>query len=371
MMKRNKNLYKMKHLKTVIIGILLIPFLGYAKIHTVDNNPGNGAMFSTIASAVSAASSGDTIIVMPSVSKYDGIYLSKKLFVYSRNPFTGGVDADRFPYTDRINFYSGSAGSKVSGFHLNPGGIDIQESNVELSYNYLVATYVRIQGVSHVNIINNVFIETKYHGNSIQIDGSNNILRNNYFATVTGGNYDGGRYCFIFNGNSTNLIINNLFSETMTSGSNCSDGGFIFFKNCNAKIYNNIMWSNVNGRTRFDTLSSGSYYNNITYASKNKPTALSGTGNFNDTFPSFETTFSDSKPPYFNGSEDFRLQSGTVGKNAGTDSTDIGLYGAGHQFSILCKVPGVPIFDEFIVLTPVIKRGGKLKFRLIARKPEN
>lgn len=230
MIKGKSNLCKMTHLKKVFLSICLIPIFGYAKIHTVDNNPGNGAMFKTIASAVNAATSGDTIIVMPSVSKYDGIYLSKKIFIYSRHPFSVGVDPDRFPYTDRINFYSGSAGSKVCGFHLNPGGIDIQENNVELSYNYLVATYVRIQGVSNVIIANNVFVETKYHGTSVQIDGSNNIIRNNYFATVSGGNFDGGRYSFILNGNSTNLIINNLFSESMSNGSNCTDGGFIFLR---------------------------------------------------------------------------------------------------------------------------------------------
>jgi len=370
MIKGNDNLCKMTHLKIVLLGLCLIPIFGYSKIHTVDNNPSNGAMYKSIASAVSAASSGDTIIVMPSITQYDRINLHKKLYIYSRHPFTGGVDADRFPFIGSIDFNSGSEGSKVSGFHLNPGSVYIDAKDVELSYNYLVATVVRIVN-SNVKIINNVFIETKYHGRSIQIDGSNNIIRNNYFATVTGGNYGGGGASFIFNGNSTNIIINNLFSETMTSGSNCTDGGFIFFKNCNAKIYNNIMWSNINGRTRFDTLSSGSYYNNITYASKNKPTALSGIDNFNDTFPSFETTFSDSKPPYFNGNEDFRLKSGTVGKNSGTDSTDIGLYGADHLFSTLCKVPGVPIFEQYIVLTPIVKRGGKLKVRLIARKQEN
>ncbi len=350
---------------------ILIPTLLFSKIHTVDNTPGNGAMYNTIGSAISAASSGDTIIVMPSLKKYDALYLDKKLYIYSRHPHGGGVDADRIPHTDRIDFNSGSSGSKVSGFHLNPGGIDIRENNVELSYNYLLATYVRIQGVNNCRIINNVFIETKYHQFSIDVGGNNNIIRGNYFATVTGGTYGGGISCFINGGNSTNLIINNMFSETMTSGSNCTDGGFIFFKGCNSKIYNNIMWSNINGRTRFDTLSSGTYFNNLTYASKNKPTTLSGTGNFNDTFPSFETTFSDSKPPYFNGTENFRLKSGTVGKNAGTDSTDIGVYGGGHLFSLLCKVPGVPIFEQYIVLTPVIRRGGKLKVKLIARKPEN
>jgi len=358
-------------MRKVFLLLVFLPAFIFAKIHTVDNTPGNGAMFKSIGAAINAASSGDTIIVMPSVSKYDAMYLSKKLFIYSRHPFTGGVDPDRFPYTDRIIFYSGSSGSKVSGFHLNPGGIEIDENNVELSYNYLVATYVRIRGASNVKIANNIFIETKYHGTSIEINGSNNIIRNNYFATVTGGNYAGGSNSFILNGNSTNSITNNLFSETMTSGSNCTDGGFIFFKNCNAKIYNNIMWSNINGRTRFDTLSNGTFANNITYSAKNKPTALSGSGNFNDTFPSFETTFSDSKPPYFNGNEDFRLKSGTVGKNGGTDSTDIGLYGANHLFSLLCKVPGVPIFEQFIVLTPSIKRGEKLKVKVIARKPEN
>lgn len=352
--------------------IILIPTLLFSKIHTVDNTPGNGAMYTTIGSAISAASSGDTIIVMPSTKKYDAMYLDKKLYIYSRHPHGGGVDADRIPYTDRIDFNSGSSGSKVSGFHLNPGGIDIRDNNVELSYNYLLATYVRINGTNNCRILNNVFIETKYHANSIDLGGgNNNIIRNNYFATVTGGSYLGGGNSFITGGNSTNVITNNLFSETMTNGSNCTDGGFIFFKNSTAKIYNNIMWSNINGRTRFDTLSNGSYFNNITYSSKNKPKDLTGTGNFNDTFPSFETTFSDSKPPYFNGNEDFRLKSGTVGKNGGTDSTDIGVYGGGHLFSLLCKVPGVPIFEQYIVLTPVVKRGGKLKVRLIARKPEN
>lgn len=358
-------------MRSLLLLFIFIPCFGFAKIHTVDNTPGNGAMFNTIGAVISAASSGDTIIVMPSTKKYDALYLDKKLYIYSRHPHGGGVDADRFPYTDRIEFNSGSSGSKVSGFHLNPGGIDIRENNVELSYNYLVATYVRIQGKNNCRIINNVFIETKYHQYSIELGGNNNIIRNNYFATITGGTYSGGNSCFINGGNSTNIITNNMFSESMTSGATCTDGGFIFFRNSSSKIYNNIMWSNINGRTRFDTLSNGTYFNNITYASKNKPNKLSGTGNFNDTFPSFETTFSDSKPPYFNGNEDFRLKSGTVGKNAGTDSTDIGLYGGGHLFSLLCKVPGVPIFDQFIVLTPVIKRGGKLKVKLIARKPEN
>jgi hypothetical protein len=84
----------------------------------------------------------------------------------------------------------------------------------------------------------------------LKFGGNNNIIRNNYFATVTGGTIRWWNLLFYFGGNSTNVITNNLFSETMTSGSNCTDGGFIFFKGCNSKIYNNIMWSNVNGRTR-------------------------------------------------------------------------------------------------------------------------
>jgi hypothetical protein len=58
-------------MKKLIFILILSTFISLAKIHTVDNTPGNGAMFNTIASAISAASSGDTIIVMPSVYKYD------------------------------------------------------------------------------------------------------------------------------------------------------------------------------------------------------------------------------------------------------------------------------------------------------------
>jgi hypothetical protein len=223
-------------MKKLSLILILFPLLSLAKIHTVDNTPGNGAMYNSINNAISAASSGDTIIVMPSIYTYSGFDIGKKLYIYSRHPHGGGVDPDRIPLVGYINFYSGCSGSKVSGFHMNPGGVEIglngSVNNIELSYNYLVATSIRFQGSSSNNkIINNVFIEAKYRAHHIDLGGgNNNIIRNNYFATVTGGNYGGAGTCFIMNSNSTNIITNNLFSESMTSGSNCTDGGFIFFR---------------------------------------------------------------------------------------------------------------------------------------------
>lgn len=356
---------------------LLLPTVTLGKIYTVDNTPGNGAMYNTIAAAVSAASSGDTIIVMPSSTKYDNVAMDKKLFIYSRSGFGGSFEPDRSAFTPSIQFWAGSSGSKVSGFFLSPGSVEIGISgtvnNIEVSNCFLNATNVRFQnGSSNVRFINNVFSEVRYHQYFIDFgNSSNNIVRNNYFVTVCSGSYASNGNSYFIGGNSTNIITNNLICESMLSGGSCSDGGFVFFRGTNAKIYNNIIWSNVNGRTSFDTLSGGNFANNLTYSAKNKLPNLSGSGNMNDTFPSFETNFTDSKPPGVSSSDNFRLKSGTVGKNAGLDSTDVGLFGGGHTYSSKLLVTGVPIIDQFMVLTPVVKRGGKLKVKLIARKPEN
>lgn len=362
--------------RTILLLFAFLPLFISAKIWTVDNTPGSGADTTSLQGCIDRkASNGDTIILMPSNIGYGSISITtKKLFIYSRGHSNNNLDKDRSATIHSITFsYSGSntsAGSTLKGVKI-VGGLTIYVNNIHIQNCY--SSYASsINGGSNNLIEGCVFDLGPYYAFDFSGSANNNILAHNYFVKhVSSGSWDGTSYRFINDGNSSNLIINNFFAEVVSGTASVSKGGFVFFDKSFAKIYNNILWSNVSGRTRFDTLNSGSAFkNNLTYSDKNKPTNLAGTGNINDTMPLFEGGYNSSLLPIYRASNDMRLKSTSPGRNAGTDSTDVGLFGGNYKFSIEGNVPGIAVFDDFEVLNPIIKKGGTLKVRINARKPE-
>jgi len=360
--------------KCAIFLFVLMPVLVSAKIWTVDNTPGAGADSSSLQGLIDRkASAGDTIIVMPSNIGYGTVTLTRKFFIYSRGHSNNNLDRDRAAVISSLNFttsgINSGAGSTIkglritSGFIINVNNVHIQNCYVE-SQNYIYQSNNLIEGC--------IIDPSVYYNIAFGSAANNNIIAHNYFIKHwTSGSISGTSYPFISDGNSSNLIINNIFIEVVSGTGTVSQGGFTFFKNSFAKVYNNILWSNVPGRTRFDTLNSGSAFkNNLTYSDKNKPTNLAGTGNINDSMPEFEGGYNGTNFPIYRISNDMRLKSGSPGKNRGTDSTDVGLYGGNYKFSIVGNVPGIAVFDDFEVLNPIIKKGGTLRVRINARKPE-
>src|SRR5690606_33418800 len=112
------------------------------------------------------------------------------------------------------------------------------------------------------------------------------------------------------------------------------------------------------------------FKNNITYSVNTKLRNLPGNSNFNDTQILFEGNYSANNLPFYRASNDMRLKDSSVGRFAGTDSTDIGIYGGNYNFSFEGNVPGVAVFDDFEILNPVVKKGGVIKVKATARKPE-
>jgi hypothetical protein len=361
--------------KCAIFLFVLMPVLVSAKIWTVDNTPGAGADSSSLQGLIDRkASAGDTIIVMPSNIGYGSLTLTRKFFIYSRGHSNNNLDRDRAAVISSLSFTTSgsnsSAGSTVKGLRIT-GGFTINVNNIHLQNcytegsNYVYQSNALIEGcVFDLGGFNSVFFTTS---------SNNNILAHNYIQRlVPNGNFiTGPSYPLIDAGNSSNLFINNFMVELVPGTGSVSGGGCTFFRNSFVKVYNSILWSNVAGRTRFDTLNSGSAFkNNLTYSDKTNPTNISGTGNINDSMPSFEGGYNSSKLPFYSISNDMRLKSGSPGKNRGTDSTDIGLYGGKYNYSIVGNVPGIAVFDDFEVLNPIIKKGGTLRVRINARKPE-
>lgn len=358
-----------KSLKFSLFFTCILAFAQHAdaKIWTVDNTPGAGADSTFLQGVINIASVGDTIIVMPSITAYGNISTSKKLYIYTRGHSSNNLDKDRRVYIPSVNLTTGSVGFTIKGIsmdylYLNSNNITVQNCQVNIG--------VYVYGNNNV-LLGSVFASQNFFLNIA--DGAyNNIVSNCFFVNrVTGGAYFGPSNPMITGGNSSNLIKNCMMAEIMNGGS-VSGNGFAFIKDSYAKVYNCLFWSNHPSRSRFDTLNAGSVFkNNLTYSVNTKVAPLPGTGNINDTLPVFDGGYNSSNNlPFFRSNNNMRLSSNSPGKNKGTDSTDVGIYGGGYAFSFEGNVPGVAIFNDFEVMNPVLKKGGILKVKVTARKPD-
>lgn len=366
---------------TLSVFILFMQMAAFGKTYTVDNTRFAGADFSNIQTAINAASSGDTLIVMPSYDNYGNLTINKKLFIYGRGVHGFKITTDKVTYVNNVEFVQGADGSVIQGFHLTA----------------TYGVYMRLSNCSRISIINNFFngsnliFATNYASFVDQVIVKGNIFwassnakgsaievndvyysdfSNNYFIDYYNGYYD-ANYQFLYGGNATNTVRNNLFVFSEKTGVYYrNDRVPVFFRGSNMVIHNNILWTDSRHVSRFDSTSTGAdYRKNITYSRNTQAQNLSG-NNYNDTLPEFETDFS-SNPINYDLSYNFRLKNGTIGKNGGTDSTDVGLYGNGFIFDLHTKTSGVPIFEDFQIINPVVKRGGTLKVNVAARKPEH
>jgi hypothetical protein len=355
----------------------------FGNTYTVDNTPFSGAHYSNLQTAIDSASSGDSLIVMPSFNTYGKITINKKLNIYSRGVHGFKVSPDKSAMVELVEFVENSNGSIFQGFNLivgtTSGMILTKCENISILHNFFNSTYLNFatggsSQVSNVQVKGNIFWNSvNQNQQALAINGANYCdISNNYFIDIFKGSYFAGiYYSFIVGGNSSNSLRNNFFALTELSGTNYyyqSTSGF--FRNSSAVFRNNIFWTDSKNITSFDSTSSGGdYRNNITYSRYSKAYDLPGT-NYNDTLPEFETDFSGNKQINYDLSYNFRLKSSSVGKNGGTDSTDVGLYGGGYAFGMNIKSKGVAIFEEFEILNPVVKKGGPLKVKIMARKPE-
>lgn len=362
-------------IKKLLFSALLCPFILSATVLTVDNNPGSSAQYSSLQTAINSAAQGDSIIIMPSLSSYGSVTINRRLYIYSRGHANNSfkVDADKIPYTNNITFNTGSSGCVVEGIYCE-GGMSLNENNITIRNCRFGCYYITMNGTDNHLVEGSLFQAGCGDTRCIKANGNtdNCIFRNNVmFFALYSGSVNGPSYRFFEDLNSSNLITNCMFVYYVANSASVSSS-FTYFHNCSAKFYNNILWTNEVNRTRMDTLSTGATYkNNLTYSALTSLPNLPGTNNINDKDPQLEMNASSSNPPLgYPGNNNYRLKSTSPGKNKGLDSTDIGIYGGGYNFTNDGLTTGVPIFEEFTILNPVIKQGGTLKIKLVARKPE-
>ncbi len=335
----------------------------FAIVRTVSNNPNSPGQYTSLQAAVDAAGlTGDTIMVAGSPYSYGSIIIAKRLILVGagyHNPYGSNTIVDAFILA-RSNEFVSSSGTKIMGFNVNggisfspnynsPGGIRLL-NNILIERCSLSSVYFDSWGNSNNNdtirncMINsgNISISTNWGGYVENIHIHNNIFNGAGFSSDATMSM------------STLYVRNNIFINRAASS--------VFSGSMNFVIENNIFYA------AYPTGGTGcAFTNNIGYMCPDMPGAGNiGSGNMNSTNPMFVNF------PLlgagFSWSYDFHLQAGSPGKNAGTDGTDIGIYGG-----MLPLEPGTnPHFPQMMTLTlpagSSVPAGGTLNVHFTAKK---
>lgn len=335
------------YMKTQLtFGIIVLTCISaYATVRTVSNSPTRLAQFNTFAAAQTASANGDTIYVYGSPFEYPDITVSKRLVIIG----AGYNPNNQFGQPTRISNIilfrdagtNNASGSVITG--VLTGRLDISglmSNNIRLSRNRF-ESYINLAGGSPVGyadgwvLINNIFGSYLNGGAGSRIapSATNIIIANNIFITSS--------YLYFFNSN-TIIVDHNIF---IGPGS----GGNLY------NLYNVIITNNIFTRSTGTAFAGGTsgpvlctFNNNLSNLSTiADPSTYSPATNFVNTFTGTGggSNFGGGNivgqdPLYttvpnlttYSASANYRLQASSAGKNAGTDGTDLGIYGGAYPF---------------------------------------
>ncbi len=372
-----------KHYFLITALIALFTLSIQAATFTVSNNANSPGQYTSLQEAIDAAAPNDTILVAGSPSSYGDISVGKKLIIIGagyHSPYGDNSIIGKLYFVNTNLKYTSASGSKVMGFIASTiilnadfyGSDDVTRSidNVVIErckiYTYIYMGYESSKIETFNNdTIRNCVIEGGI-GSVMEQNGYNYVdifnsvaIHNNIFnsATITLGywrDYYGTVYSVHIDA-STCHLKNNVF---LTNGSNCFS--YVF----NMVIENNIFYA-----AEPQGGSECVFTKNITYMCLNNTLPGDGnlgSGNLVNQNPLFLNY------PIFGGgfdySQDFHLQASSPGKNAGTDGTDIGIYGGWLPFEVGAN-PYIPQMVEITLPSgSSVPAGGTLNVHFKAKK---
>ena len=318
------------------------------KVITVDNRPNTGADYTSLSSAISAAIVGDTIQIHPSATSYGNITFNKRLVLVglSHNPANSKVGERA--YLGNITLQGNAANTLITGLEIN-----------------LILTSV-ITDVSNVRIINNK-IKTYISGNSggtvddwiiegnifvdcyINPNGSQGwITKNNIF--------DNNNSYAIYNYNDQCSFLNNLV---------VSSSGNFAWNSVDPIVNNNIIILEGNVQNVILGGTSTIAFNNCLTRNTSgfTVTALNGNNNLDNTDPGFSFAFANIADYYNN---DYNVSGTAV--NAGTDGTDLGVYGAMFNFDPQGRPDDWPYMTSLNISNTSVPQGQNIDVNFTAEK---
>jgi len=352
-------------MKTTILTVLL--FVATSASLQAQNliavqNAGTPAFFQQVDSAIIHSQNGDTIYI-PGGSWNISIPINKCLHFIGvgNNPDSTRVTS----YTQIIGqmiLLTGSDGGSIEGISFNEGlsfGSSSANQNVN---NYKVSRCFIPIGINlgyqmPSNSSNNIFSENII-GHINGYNSTQNAFYNNFINTLE-----------YFNSN--NIFYNNIFFQAgvmccPTCWYETSTIANVF----NSTFRNNIFpWPNNTFPAICSSVTNCFFDNNIFMQNTSSPIAPGSMENNNIFNQPQGSIFVKQSGSGFDYNQDYHLQSSCPGKNAGTDGTDIGIYGGAFPWKE-GSVPSNPHFQT-VKIAPKTDANGNLNVNIKVQAQDN
>ncbi len=325
----------MKTMKTLLLSLSLILAFGsqaFSATRTVSNSSGDVAQYTSLQAAIADSDEGDIILISGSTVSYGDVGISIRLTLIgpgSNIDFNGGSNAT----IGTITFSSSQASKSVlQGLRISTITIGVPDCDE-----------VQVKRCDVSQVVHSVTDATRIpqkwllEESVVFSSGISNYRDQNLPANWS------IRNCYLFG---TLQLNGSIFTNN------------VFYAGSQSNTSANIFTNNIFISYSFNGIIQSSFANNIF---DNTPaidfTANSSSGNFFETDPQIVNF---QWRNFFGG--DNSLQPGSPGISAGTDGTDIGIFG-GRGF-LITGIPGIPTVESFIILNPTVPQNGTLNIKV-------
>lgn len=334
---------------TIYLSILLLPLAIQAqKVITVDNRPNTGADYTSLSSAISAAIVGDTIHIHPSATSYGNISFNKRLILVgiSHNPANSKVGERA--WLGNITLQGNAANTLITGLDLS-----------------LVNTSA-VTNIDDVRIVNNKI--------RAYVDGNSGGTADNWI--IEGNIFEDG---YVNPSGSQGWITkNNIFDNTTSWAMQNYNDQCSFLNNIVISSSGNFAWNSVDPIVNNNVIilegneqnvilggtSTVVFNNNLTRNTSGfTVTALNGSNNLDNTDPGFSFAFADIADYYNN---DYNVSGAAV--NAGTDGTDLGVFGGMFNFDPQGRPDDFPYMTSLDISNSSVPMGQNIDVTFTAEK---
>lgn len=351
----------MKTLLLIFIASLSAGLALAQNVHTVDNNTPSVGDFTTVADAVSAASPGDTIYILPSPVDYGNFTVTKVLHFRGAGhspAYNSGQGAVLGNIT--LNIPIGGNGITFSGLRMGNVSVSGNQlyTNLEFINNLIYGRIVAGNGQNQCN--NWIFVGNVFSSNIFDIINKSNsngwLVLNNYIRQVG----TSATWSMLRNFNSSDVVRNNIFVNAYTN-----NPGSMFNDCTGLTIENSVVIFNGNSTGINLSGNSVTFTHCLSYSYPGQTLdALPGNNNLDNQDPQF-VSIGDN--PYYAATKNFGLQATSPGAAYGTDGQDIGLYGSDFNFSPRGYPADLPHITKMEITNAVVGQGGTLNVEFEAQ----
>ncbi len=335
--------------------LLLATIHTFAQTRITLQSDGVTQIFGAFGDALEAAQDGDTIYLPGGAIDIGTSYIEKELTIFGAGHYpqyteaTGVTMLNGTLYMRQADPETPLENIHLEGFHIS-GDIRIGTSSENQNVNqvnirrcsmkdlYLSRAAAITGNAEQVHIIENVIRGRVYGGDAQNVLFSKNIIEG---------------FFWYFDGNA--VFTNNIFLNDQSLSTVSTSFRYI----TNSTFRNNIIRC-VNSNRCFNNMSANNFNNNMWRYSFSVPSGSTGSDNIINLDP--DEIFVNATGNTFNYDFNYQLSEGSPGIGAGTDDTDIGIYGTPRPYKE-GAVPRTP-WIKSQTIAPETDEDGKLNVEI-------